>query len=314
MIDTDKPGHVKKAVLTVNPITQLPITNYALVGAVSTNPAIVIEGSSLQFLGGTQYTSNPTRPAVALAGRIPVKVNLEGGEIKGGDPITISSQPGIGKKATESGKIIGYSLGNYTETEAQRNRETGQQGTVLVFVSLEHYQAPGTSDSVTNSLLAQLIDTVKSWLESMQVFIENGLVRLKELVADKLTARKAVLDKIELKDEDTGEVYCVRMKSGVLVSTPGECSQQVENSNTQETDSNSDTTTTSDSQLNGPSQAPPPPSGLNANDSTDGAASTEGTQESEVNINESALNTEMTNETAPTEEAQESGEGETVSQ
>jgi hypothetical protein len=57
----------------------------------------------------------------------------------------------------------------------------------------------------------------------MQVFVENGLVRLKDLVAQKITAEKAVLDKIELKDEDTGETYCVKIKNGALLSTPGEC-------------------------------------------------------------------------------------------
>ena len=122
-----------------------------------------------------------TRP-VALAGRIPVKVNLEGGAIRVGDLITISSVPGIGKKAVSAGKVIGHALENYDGP----TEENG--GKVLIFASLGNYQTE--TESASSSLLGQVIDVVKSWLGSMQVFIENGLVRLKELIADKATVNQ----------------------------------------------------------------------------------------------------------------------------
>ena len=57
----------------------------------------------------------------------------------------------------------------------------------MVFASLDSYQADQSSSS---SLLAQAIDTVRDWFESMQIFIENGLVRLQDLVARKVTVEQ----------------------------------------------------------------------------------------------------------------------------
>ncbi len=205
--DPENPGHVRKA---------LPESN--LIGAVSSNPAVIIEGSGLQFMSGVNYKNNPNKPAVALSGRIPVKVNLEGGEISIGDPITISSEAGIGKKATESGRIVGYALENYSGPNAENN------GKVLTFTSLEYWQGSLESDyspsgvEGSRSLLAQVVNLVKSWLESMKVFIENGLVRLKVLQAEKV-----VTDGLEMKDKATGEIYCVSIENGEFVKTSGEC-------------------------------------------------------------------------------------------
>ena len=178
-LDMDNPGQVKKAAVGSRDL---------IVGAVSSNPAIIIEGSSLQLLTGAAYKNNPEKPAVALAGRIPVKVNLEGGEIKVGDPITASSEAGVGKKATESGKIIGYALENYPN-QSNVNK-------IMLFVSLGHWQAPTEITQLPNYLIAQVVDVVKQWLESMQVFIENGLVRLKNLVAEKITVQQLCVEDV----------------------------------------------------------------------------------------------------------------------
>jgi hypothetical protein len=250
MIDTDKPGHVKKAVLTVNPITQLPTTHYALIGTVSTNPAIIIEGSSLQLMSGSQYKSNPTKPALALAGRIPVKVNLEGGEIKAGDPITLSSEAGVGKKATQSGKIVGYALASFNGTTEEND------GKVLMFVSLGYYAMP--SDSIASALFAQVIDTVKSWLESMQVFVENGLVRLKDLVANKVTVQQLCVGSTCVTESELQQL----LEKNNLTSSPSELSESDPVSDPVSGDS------TTDNQLTGPSQAPPPPPGMSASSET----------------------------------------------
>ncbi len=193
-----------------------------LAGVVSTNPAIVIEGSALQLLTGTNYHSNPRNPALALAGRIPVKVNMEGGEIKIGDPITISSTPGVGKKATESGKIIGYALESYN----------GGDGSIIVFSNLNYWN----NGSATQNSFASgsIVGTMQSWLTSWGVAISDGLLAVKNLVADKIVAPMAEL--LDLKvgssekpsgitvfDVDTKQPYCVRVRSGALENIAGEC-------------------------------------------------------------------------------------------
>lgn len=73
------------------------------VGVVSTAPGVV--------LGSEQEKSRP----IALAGRVPVNVNLEGGKIAVGDYLVASSSPGQAmraKSATDAG-IIGIALTAY---------------------------------------------------------------------------------------------------------------------------------------------------------------------------------------------------------
>jgi hypothetical protein len=48
--------------------------------------------------------------SVSLAGELKVKVSGENGEIKAGDPVTSSSIPGVGMKATKVGKVLGTAL------------------------------------------------------------------------------------------------------------------------------------------------------------------------------------------------------------
>ncbi|MBX9906863.1 hypothetical protein K2X96_03125 [Patescibacteria group bacterium] len=69
-----------------------------LLGIISTAPGLLL-GQDIK--GG--------KP-VALKGRVPLMVNMEGGEIKAGDPITLSSVPGVGTKATTTTQIVGLAL------------------------------------------------------------------------------------------------------------------------------------------------------------------------------------------------------------
>jgi hypothetical protein len=89
-----------------------------LAGIVSTEPG--------QVLGDINVSG--MRP-IALSGRVPAKVNLEGGEIHIGDRIAPSSVPGIGKKASQFEDSVGIAIDNYTLTS------TG--GTVMVLLNLQ---------------------------------------------------------------------------------------------------------------------------------------------------------------------------------
>lgn len=84
--------------------------NDLLFGVVTTDPAIVIEGPTVGILNGKKYRLDPRKPAVALAGRVPVKVDLENGPVRIGDMIATSSQPGIGARALGPGRVIGMAL------------------------------------------------------------------------------------------------------------------------------------------------------------------------------------------------------------
>ncbi|MDE1874694.1 MAG: hypothetical protein KGH68_01350, partial [Patescibacteria group bacterium] len=76
----------------------------SIFGVISTNPGLVLGGSD-RF----SANSSSTRP-VALSGRVPVKVNGQGGDIVIGDRIALSSVPGVGKKASGSEETVGIAL------------------------------------------------------------------------------------------------------------------------------------------------------------------------------------------------------------
>jgi hypothetical protein len=72
------------------------------------------------------------RLPVTLVGRVFVNICDENGPIHIGDPITSSSNPGIGMKATRAGKIIGYAMEEFSK----------DKGEILVFVNLCYYVPP----------------------------------------------------------------------------------------------------------------------------------------------------------------------------
>ncbi|MEM3063297.1 MAG: hypothetical protein QW303_07125, partial [Nitrososphaerota archaeon] len=83
--------------------------NSRVVGVVSTFPGLRA-GLGAINPGETEDKDNTD---IALVGRVPVKVNLENGPIKAGDPLTASSQRGVAMKATQGGFIIGRALEDY---------------------------------------------------------------------------------------------------------------------------------------------------------------------------------------------------------
>ncbi len=73
-----------------------------VVGVVATLPHTVMGG---EILGDAAHAS-----PIALAGRVPVKVTEEGGKIRAGDYLTVSSETGVAKRATKAGVTIGKAL------------------------------------------------------------------------------------------------------------------------------------------------------------------------------------------------------------
>ena len=70
---------------------------------------------------------------------------------------------------------------------------------------------------------SSFIERVKNALVSLGLAIENGVARLKELITDKLTAKTARIEKLEMVDKATGEIYCNWIENGEWQKTKGEC-------------------------------------------------------------------------------------------
>ncbi len=78
-----------------------------LIGIISSEP-------NLTLAGNLDPASH--RP-VALIGKVPTKVSLEGGEIKPGDFLTSSFLEGVAKKANKPGRVIGVALDSLSEDD-----------------------------------------------------------------------------------------------------------------------------------------------------------------------------------------------------
>ena len=94
-----------------------PIVSRQFLGVVSTEPGYVIGNKD-----ATGY-----KP-IALSGRVPTKVNLEGGAIVPGDRIAPSSVPGVGRKAGLFDDSVGIAMSAYDGTGESK---------VMVFITLE---------------------------------------------------------------------------------------------------------------------------------------------------------------------------------
>ncbi|MFC1639068.1 hypothetical protein ACFL26_02240, partial [Patescibacteria group bacterium] len=142
MIDVTAPTQVERA------NDSHESNGYLLAGIVSTRPG---------FLAGPNDVGNFP---VALQGRVPTRVNGENGPISIGDPVTISTVPGVGSKASEPGYVVGIALTSFEGTA------THEEGVVTVFLKTGWYngstveQANEDVSGTSQSVLADAADTV----------------------------------------------------------------------------------------------------------------------------------------------------------
>ncbi len=181
----------------------------SLIGVVSTYPYET-------FGDNFDETENP-RP-VALVGRIPVKVSLENGLIEIGDRLTSSSVPGIAMKATESGTIIGTALESFNSEENGKN---------VVFINSGWYGGSLNEDGSLGSgitINSSFIGKIKTILKSLGLVIEDGVAFIRDLTVEKLTVKETMrINKMEMVDQATGQVYCTWIENGEWVKNRGGC-------------------------------------------------------------------------------------------
>jgi len=93
-----------------------------VVGVVSENPSVHLNDPK---------SGSP----IGLTGRVKVKVNLMGGMIQIGDPITSSSVEGVGMKASDAGTIVGYALEAF---DGSRNGK--EYGYIIILLARGHVE------------------------------------------------------------------------------------------------------------------------------------------------------------------------------
>lgn len=113
---------------------------------------------------------------LAIYGYFPAKVTLENGAIYRGDPITSSSKPGYGMKATEACKIIGYAL-----------EDAAQEGTIQVFAN--HGETAVAEVAALRVQVQELQQVAAGWKQD-----KATASKAQQMQIDSLEARVASLE------------------------------------------------------------------------------------------------------------------------
>lgn len=130
-VSTDEHGNPEAGVeRTVNKLKKATASDRSkLIGITSRNY------SDFTSTGHNVVNAADKPMPIALTGRVPVKVSSQNGTILAGDPITVSSIPGVAAKANSTGMIVGTALESYQEADPNTT------GEILVFVNPMWYQA-----------------------------------------------------------------------------------------------------------------------------------------------------------------------------
>ncbi len=248
---------------------------YPVIGVISTKPGITLSDVQTRF--------SDSKRLIALSGRVPVKVTNENGEINAGDRLTLSKTvSGAAMKMTQSGQSIGIAL----------ESSTTDKGTILTFVNLSYWvpqpqMGPGGLE-LTDAMLSGQTSTsdpaklLVSQSSSGSLVVTKGdynlngfnLLNVKAIASlsgkwsiaedGTITAVKVKTKYLELQDEDTGQAYCLKIKSGQLQSIAGECGSN----NANNANSSGSVAGESTENVTPPAEAPAPEPALNPSEAS----------------------------------------------
>jgi hypothetical protein len=165
--------------------------------------AIGVVSSAPGWLIGNE---NKNSIQMALTGRVSTNVTLKNGAIKPGDPITTSTIPGTGMKATKAGPIIGKAMEAFNTTSSTYDCQdpatgkTEQCGTILVFVTTSWYDPDvyltsidtlnivrnqsGTYQLTNSANNNSIIDRIGAFGQMVAATIKAGYIQTQKLIVD----------------------------------------------------------------------------------------------------------------------------------
>ena len=219
-----------------------------VIGVMSKKPGLLLKGS------GSKDSRSVQNVAVALAGRVPIKVSLENGPIEPGDRLTTSSIPGIAMKATKAGIVIGMALesfdglasgsftylasGSFTSTSSSSTSfESGpvKIGKPLMLVNLTYWMPsidealadtasssasfkndPGAFGNIFNHEFIFRIVTEK-FKNLLGIVFEKGLLKIAELITDKLTTKELCIEEVCITKD---QLKALLNQNAIPASTP----------------------------------------------------------------------------------------------
>ena len=188
------------------------------IGVVSSAPSITMYN--------TKGANNIGRTVpVALAGRVPVKVSIENGNIKAGDYLTPSSIAGVAMKSDGEGPVIGQAMSDYNNSDIGlvvvfiKNFESGNSNSILLG---DIYHIMSTSTATTTDIVSNIqSEIIRDPIAVILNKIKNNTKFLIDFVTARVTAIRGYFDEIFTKKIHT-EKLCVKKTDGNEVCVNGD--------------------------------------------------------------------------------------------
>jgi len=184
------------AIEGVNPAYVIRATSTTpAIGIISSKPGVLLNGYKSEF------SDTASSVPVALAGRVPVKVSGENGDIRPGDTLVLSKiYPGYATKASGPAFVLGRALSGYHFISEN------DKGMVLIFVQPGQY-LPKTADLMQNGgnegLMADITVLDLNDAEAFNGLVVTGnmLVGRNLVVKEKIQAAELVANTITAKEK-----------------------------------------------------------------------------------------------------------------
>lgn len=107
----------------------------------------------------------------------------------------------------------------WSSVKAQLLQELKGQGGAMTPTELSALNNASTSIGTPETLLEKVTNS----LFSLGISFENGLTNIQNLVVEKFSAKTARIEKLEMVDSATGDIYCTWLENGDWKKARGEC-------------------------------------------------------------------------------------------
>ncbi len=138
---------------------------------------------------------------------------ISGDQIKEGDLVL-----GMINQTFEDKALHGVWV-KWDSVKAELLKELKGQGGAITPMDLAALNSASTSGGTPDTLLGKVTNA----LFSLGVSVENGLTTIKNLATNTFSAKTARIDKLEMVDSATGDIYCTWVENGDWKKAKGEC-------------------------------------------------------------------------------------------
>lgn len=83
--------------------------------------------------------------------------------------------------------------------------------------------SPSAINSISGVNTATLLDKITNVIASLGITIKDGVTNITNLVTEKFSAKTARIERLEMVDKATGDIYCTWVESGDWQKAKGEC-------------------------------------------------------------------------------------------